>query len=74
MTFTNQSPLDRTLRILVGLAMLFAGFAHLVTGVWGIALQVFGWVPLITGLLGWCPVYAILGISTKKDRERARSS
>lgn len=74
MTFTNQSPLDRTLRILVGLAMLIAGWTHLVTGVWGIALEVFGWVPLITGILGWCPVYAILGISTKRDRERARSS
>jgi hypothetical protein len=76
MTFMNQSPLDRTLRILVGLAMLIAGWTHLVTGVWGVALEVFGWVPLVTGLLGWCPVYALLGIRTnaKKHGTRARSS
>ncbi|HKV13378.1 MAG TPA: DUF2892 domain-containing protein [Thermoanaerobaculia bacterium] len=74
MTFTNESPLDRTFRILAGLAMLIAGWAHFVTGVWGVALQVFGWVPLATGLLGWCPVYALLGISTNKKRIRARSS
>ncbi|HSF42366.1 MAG TPA: DUF2892 domain-containing protein [Thermoanaerobaculia bacterium] len=72
----NLSPLDRTLRILVGLAMLIAGWTHLVTGVWGVALEVFGWVPLVTGLLGWCPVYALLGIrtNTKKNGARARSS
>ena len=74
MTFTNQSPLDRALRILLGLAMLIVGWTHLVAGVWGVALEVFGWVPLATGLLGWCPVYALLGIRTNKHRARARSS
>lgn len=74
MKFTNQSPLDRTIRILVGLAMLIAGWTHLVAGVWGVALEVFGWVPLIMGLLGWCPVYALLGISTKKNGIRPKSS
>lgn len=66
MTYANQSNLDRSLRILVGLLMLIAGWTDSVTGVWGIALEVFGWVPLITGAIGWCPVYALLGISTRK--------
>lgn len=51
--------------------MLTAGWTGLVAGVWGIALEIFGWVPLVTGLIGWCPVYALLGISTRKNRARA---
>ena len=34
----------------------------------GVALQVFGWVPLITGVAGWCPFYAVLGLSTRRRR------
>jgi len=32
-------------------------------------LRIWGWigvVPLLTGLLGWCPPYALLGLSTCK--------
>jgi Protein of unknown function (DUF2892) len=71
MMYANQSNLDRSLRILVGVLMLLAGWTGLVTGVWGIALEVFGWVPLVTGLIGWCPVYALLGISTRKNGGRS---
>jgi len=49
---------DRIIRIAVGLFLLFQA---LVNGhVWGY----FGMVPLLTGSIGWCPIYAILGIST----------
>lgn len=71
MSYANQSNFDRSLRVIVGILMLFAGWTDLVTGVWGIALEVFGWVPLATGLIGWCPVYALLGISTRKNGSRA---
>jgi hypothetical protein len=37
-----------------------------VGGLWGIALKIFAWVPLVTGFLGWCPIYAILGISSRR--------
>jgi hypothetical protein len=71
MMYVNQSNLDRSLRIAVGLVMLIAGWTHLVNGVWGIALEVFGWIPLSTGLIGWCPVYALLGIGTRKNGARS---
>ncbi|MFP5285846.1 MAG: DUF2892 domain-containing protein [Thermoanaerobaculia bacterium] len=73
MMYLNQSNLDRSLRILVGLSMLIASWTHLVTGVWGIALEVFGWVPLVTGLIGWCPVYVLLGVSTRKTGSRVEA-
>jgi Protein of unknown function (DUF2892) len=66
----NLSTPDRLIRILLGGLMLAAGWGGLAEGVGRIALQVFGWVPLVTGLIGWCPIYALLGISTAKSRDR----
>lgn len=70
MSYSNLSNLDRAIRIVLGLLMLAAGWGGLATGVWRIGLEVFGWVPLATGLIGWCPIYALLGISTRKPRPR----
>jgi hypothetical protein len=69
MTYRNLSTPDRLIRIVLGLLMLAAGWGGLADGVWKIALQVFGWVPLVTGIAGWCPIYAMLGISTFKHRD-----
>ena len=65
---SNVATLDRVVRIVLGLAMLFLGWSDLVDGVWAIALVVFAWVPLLTGLIGWCPIYAMVGISTLRRR------
>lgn len=58
MTF-NVGGLDRTLRILVGLALVVAAATGTV-GIWAYV----GLIPLVTGLLGWCPLYAVLGFKT----------
>lgn len=54
----NEGTLDRALRIVLGLALLYLAFTG--RGVWGYI----GIVPLLTGLLGSCPVYSIFGFST----------
>jgi hypothetical protein len=69
MIHRNLSTPDRLIRIILGVLMLAAGWSELTGGLWKIALQVFGWVPLVTGLAGWCPIYAMLGISTFKTRD-----
>jgi hypothetical protein len=56
---TNVGNMDRILRVLVGLALV--GLAATGTVGW------WGWlgaVPLLTGALGTCPVYSMLGIDT----------
>jgi hypothetical protein len=58
----NASALDRALRIVVGLALL-AGFFAMPEASYRWAFLL-GLVPLATGLIGSCPVYSILGIST----------
>jgi hypothetical protein len=65
---SNLAAWDRALRIVLGLAMLLLGWSDLVDGLWAIALVVFAWVPLLTGLVGWCPVYAMLGTSSLRRR------
>lgn len=66
----NLAALDRVLRLAGGVAMLYLGWSELLHGVPAIALAVFAWFPLLTGLLGWCPVYALLGFSTRRGPGR----
>lgn len=59
----NIHPIERILRVVAGIAITSLAF-------WGPQSYwfLFGLVPLATGLVGWCPPYALLGISTCKDK------
>ncbi len=61
----NESLLDRTLRVIIGLALLAWFMVDHGAGFWHYA-KLIGLVALITGLVGTCPIYAIFGISTAK--------
>ena len=57
----NVGQFDRTLRIVLGLVLLGMAVSGLYTPwTW------LGVVPLLTGLIGWCPPYSLLGINTCK--------
>ena len=53
----NVGGIDRIARIIVGLALIALAATGSV-GVWGWI----GFVPLLTGLVRWCPLYPLLGI------------
>lgn len=55
----NEGNLDRALRIILGLVLLSLVFVGPQT-LWGLI----GIVPLATGLIGFCPLYRIVGLST----------
>jgi hypothetical protein len=55
----NEHIVDRLLRVIVGLVVLSLAFTGPQTP-WGYL----GAVPLLTGLLGSCPLYTLLGINT----------
>ncbi len=61
---TNEGTLDRALRIIVGLALI-AGFFLNRDGAWS-WLYLLGIIPLFTGVVGWCGLYSLFGISTCK--------
>lgn len=64
--FVNEAPWDRILRVALGLVMLYLGWSGAVDGALGVVLQWLGFVPLLTGLVGWCPLYRLFGIRTNK--------
>jgi hypothetical protein len=60
----NEAPWDRIVRVVVGVALVGAA----ATG----AIGAWGWIgvlPIVTGLVGWCPAYTLLGIGTCPTRK-----
>lgn len=60
----NVGNRDREARVVLGVVLIAFGIAMM--GTWGVVLGVIGIIPLITGLTGWCPLYALFKISTCK--------
>lgn len=71
MKFVNEASWDRALRIVLGLALLYLGWTGTVGGTLGWIFKIGGFVPLVTGIVGWCALYAVFGIST---HERAQGA
>lgn len=59
---TNVGTIDRVLRIFAGLALiaLALGYVPNYQSAWGWI----GVIPLVTGLVGTCPVYSLFGMNT----------
>jgi hypothetical protein len=64
---TNESGLDRVIRIVLGLILLVLFLTGSVTGAVGVIFVILSAILLITGAIGFCPLYALLKISTKKS-------
>lgn len=68
MAFPNESGTDRIIRLTVAALILGVGWFGLGDSLTGVAFRILGWYPLVTGLFGWSPLYAILGCSTRARR------
>jgi hypothetical protein len=66
----NEGTVDRALRVVAGVALLVIGFA-VVGGTAGTIMGIVGLVPLLTGLVGWCPLYSVFGIRTTEAQTRS---
>jgi hypothetical protein len=69
-TWRNVGSLDRIIRGVVCVAMFVAGWANLIPQPWSAALQIFAVPGMLTTILGWDPVYALLGVSTFRPSRR----
>jgi hypothetical protein len=56
---SNEAIWDRLIRVVLGMGLLSLVFVGPRTP-WGIV----GVIPLVTGLVGFCPLYHLLGLST----------
>lgn len=69
---TNEHPIDRVFRVVLGLGLLALLAVGPVPG-WGLVGLV-GLVPLVTGAIGSCPIYTALGLSTWKGDATSKAS
>jgi hypothetical protein len=61
----NEGSVDRAIRMVLGLVLLGVAFAVLGIGtVGGVIAAVVGAVLVTTGLVGFCPAYAVFGFTT----------
>ena len=60
---TNVGGSDRKLRIIIGLVIIAIGVFY--QNWWG----VIGLIPLVTGLISWCPAYGAMSVSTTDNSE-----
>ncbi|MEW5871594.1 MAG: DUF2892 domain-containing protein [Chloroflexota bacterium] len=62
----NEASWDRIVRVVLGVVLFYLGWGMAATG-WDILLMVVGAVLLLTGLLGFCPLYFLFKFSTRRS-------
>lgn len=65
----NEGAVDRGVRVLLGVGLLSLVFVGPQT-LWGLV----GLVPLLTGLVGSCPLYTLVGVSTWRVESKQSST
>lgn len=65
----NEGTLDRAIRVVLGIALVSLVFVG-PQSYWGLI----GLVPLATGLVGFCPLYRVLGLSTCRVPARSATA
>jgi hypothetical protein len=61
---SNEGTIDRAVRVIAGLAILSLAFVGPQS-----PLGYLGLVPLVTGVIGFCPAYKLLGLSTAPKKQ-----
>jgi len=60
----NVGGIDRIVRLLAGIGLIVVGALGLVASPWNMVAMGAGGIFTLTALIGFCPLYAILGIKT----------
>jgi hypothetical protein len=61
---TNMAMVDRVIRAIIALAIVALYFTGVLKGTAALILGIVAVVFLLTGLISFCPIYRLLGIST----------
>jgi hypothetical protein len=62
----NESGMDRIIRVVLGVALIGLDLGNVISGWVGIVGLIVGIVLLLTGIVGFCPLYALLKLRTNK--------
>lgn len=64
----NVGNIDRVVRILIAIVASILYFTGTVEGTLGYIVLAVGAIMLLTALVGTCPIYSIVGLSTCKTK------
>lgn len=64
----NVGSIDRVVRIALGIGLVAVAFGGFVAGPFLAVVWVVAAIALVTGAIGFCPLYFVLGISTAGNR------
>jgi hypothetical protein len=62
----NMGLIDKAVRILIAVVVIALYFANIISGVLAIILLIFAGVFILTSIIGFCPLYTAIGLSTAK--------
>jgi len=65
----NMGTIDRIIRIIIAIVIGLLYLGGQISGTAAIILGILAIVFLLTGFIGWCPLYVPFGISTRKQTE-----
>ena len=69
----NEAMWDRGGRVIVGAVLLYFALGPALTGLLAAILSLAGTVLVLTGLVGWCPLYSMVGVRTGRTASRPTS-
>lgn len=65
----NMGNIDKIVRVLIAIVIAVLFFTNIISGTLGIILLVLAGVFVLTSLIGFCPLYTLVGINTcPKDK------
>ena len=64
----NMGTIDRVIRTVLALVVAILYFTKNISGLAAIILGIFAIVFLLTSIVGFCPLYTVLGIRTTKKK------
>jgi fatty acid desaturase len=65
----NVGMIDRVIRIVIGIALFGAVALNIVAAPWSYVVLLVGLIALVTGAVGTCPLYTIMGMTTLGKQE-----
>lgn len=66
----NMGLLDRAIRLIITFVIFGLYYANVISGTLAIVLIVVAGIFFLTSLMGFCPLYTIFGISTRKKSQQ----
>lgn len=62
----NMNSTDQIVRVIIAVVLGVLYFTGTISGTWGLIGLIVAVVFVLTSVFSWCPIYAALGLSTRK--------